>query len=306
MYLGGGFGRRLESDFVAEAVELSRACGKPVQVLWSRADDLQHDYYRPAHASLVQAVLDEGGSPLAWRQRSSGDAMALDMVDVPYNIPNYSEERVKVKSPLPVGAWRSVGAGQSAFVVESFIDELAYAAGADPVKYRLELLANSPRAQSVLQCAAEQAGWYSRHDNNRYLGVAQYYSFGSWVAHVVEVEVVQNEIFVYRVVCAIDCGFCVNPDAVVGQMESAVVMGLSAALKEQVRFSNGMVNQTSFKDYPILAFSETPLIEVHIVPSDNPPGGVGEPGLPPVAPAVGNAIFAATGKRLRSLPFQMT
>ena len=302
-FLGGGFGRRLETDYVADAVELARITGKPVQVLWSRGDDMQHGFYRPAHVAVCQAALDQRGWPTAWWQRSVGHDMALTSTEVPYTIPNYTEEQLAVASPLPVGAWRSVAPGQNAFVVESFIDELAHAAGMDPLEYRLELLQHSPRSQAVLQLAADKARWRSKLPEGHYQGIAQYNSFGSWVAQVAEVSVEQDQIRVHRVVCAIDCGQCVNPDAVRAQLEGAVVMGVSAALKEKVLFENGKVTQATYTDYPILTFEEMPKVEVHIVTSHEPPGGVGEPGLPTVAPAIGNAVFSATQKRLRQLPF---
>jgi isoquinoline 1-oxidoreductase beta subunit len=303
-FLGGGFGRRLESDYVADAVELASVTGKPVQVLWSRADDMQHDFYRPAHATQLKAVLDTQGRPQAWWQRSAGADMALQMVSIPYNIPNYAEERVEVESPLPVGAWRSVGAGQNAFIVEGFVDELACAAGTDPLEYRLKLLSRAPRSRKVLQLAAEKARWGFALPDNHFQGIAHYESFGSRVAQVAQLSVEHDKIYVHKMICAVDCGQCINPDAVSAQMEGAIAMGLSAALKEQVRFENGMVSQSNLEDYPILTYAELPEIAVYIVPSTEPPGGVGEPGLPPVAPAVANAVFAATGRRLRKLPLR--
>jgi isoquinoline 1-oxidoreductase beta subunit len=302
-FLGGGFGRRLETDYVADAVALARITGNAVQVLWNRGDDIQHDFYRPAHVTVCKAALDQRGWPTAWWQRSVGHDMALTSTDVPYTITNYTEEQLAVASPLPVGAWRSVAPGQNAFVVESFIDELAHAAGVDPLAYRLALLQHSPRSQAVLQLAADKAGWHSKLPQGHYHGIAQYQSFGSWAAQVAEVSVEQDQIRVHRVVCAIDCGQCVNPDAVRAQIEGAVAMGVSAALKEKILFENGKVTQATYTDYPILTFAEMPKVEVHIVPSHEPPGGVGEPALPPMAPAIGNAVFAATQKRLRQLPF---
>jgi isoquinoline 1-oxidoreductase beta subunit len=304
-FLGGSFGRRLESDFVTDAVELSRFTHKPVQVLWSRADDMQHDFYRPAHTTVLRAALDNQGRPTAWWQRSAGANMALDMVVMPYDIPNFAEEQVVVESPLRVGAWRSVGAGQNAFVVESFADELAHAAGGDPLEYRLTLLSDAPRSRTVLQYAADKARWGSALPENHYQGIAHYESFGSRVAQVAELSVEKNDIRLQRIVSAIDCGQCVNPDAVSAQIEGAIAMGLSAALKEQVIFENATVIQSNFEQYPILTFDELPEIEVYILPSKELPGGIGEPGLPPVAPAVANAIYAATGKRLRKLPFSL-
>ena len=306
LFIGGGFGRRLESDYVADAVELARQTNRPVQVLWSRMDDMQHDFYRPAHMTVLKAALDQHGWPEVWWQRGAGSAMALDMVQVPYAITNFADERVVVEPPLPAGAWRSVAAGQSAFVVESFIDELAQAAGRDPLEYRLQLLSHDPRSTNVLQHAANKAAWHVELPQGHYQGIACYQCFGSWVAQVAELSVDQSMVTIHRIVCVVDCGQVVNPDAVCAQMEGAIAMGLSAAFKEQVLFRDGRVTQVSLEDYPILCFAELPEIDVYIVPSHEPPGGVGEPGLPPLAPAVGNAIFAATGKRFRALPFPFT
>jgi isoquinoline 1-oxidoreductase beta subunit len=305
--LGGGFGRRLESDFVAEAVELAKRSGTPVQVLWTRADDFQHDFYRPAHHTAVKAVLDDEGMPVAWWQRAVGPALALDMIDVPYDIPNYREEHVLVEPPVPVGAWRSVGAGQNAFAVESFADELAHVANQDALTYRLALLATAPRHRAVLELAAEKSGWHTSAAARSARGIALYRSFGTYVAQVAEISVGDDKRpRVERVVCAIDCGQVINRDAVCAQLEGSIAMGLSAALTEQVCIDKGRVTQVTFEDYPILTFAEMPAVEVHIIASAEKPGGVGEPGVPPVAPAVANAVFAATGTRPRSLPLQAT
>ncbi len=303
-FMGGAFGRRLETDVVVDAVELARKIRQPVQVLCTRQDDLQHDFYRPAHYTRLKAALNFDGRPTVWWQRVVGPSLALDMVDVPYDIPNLREEHAEIETPVPTGAWRAVGAGQNAFVVEGFIDELAHAAGEDPLTYRMNLLAHSPRHQRVLALAAEQAGWDQPLQPLHGRGVAVYRSFGSWVAEVAEVAMVQEKIQVQRVVCAVDCGLVVNPDTVRAQMEGAIAFGLSAALHEEVCIENGAVQQATFADYPILTFSEMPQVEVHIVESLEPPGGVGEPGLPPLAPAVANAVFTATGRRLRELPLR--
>ena len=304
-FLGGGFGRRLQTDFVAEAVELSAKLGAPVQVIWTRADDLQHDFYRPAHAALMQASLDDSGHPVAWLVRLAGAEAALGGVDIPYAIPHLREERVEVASPVPTGAWRSVGASNNAFVVECFIDELAVAAGRDPVGYRLALLADAPRHRAVLELAAAKAGWGSPLRAGQGRGVAVYRSFGGIVAQVAEVDTTGGSIRVRRVTCAIDCGIAVLPDAVRAQMEGAIALGLSAVLHEAIRVEAGRVVQASFRDYPLLTLPEMPEVEVHIVPSTAPPGGVGEPGVPVIAPAVANAVFAASGQRLRRLPLRL-
>ena len=304
-YLGGGFGRRLETDMVAEAVALARAVAAPVQVIWTRPDDMQHDFYRPAHRSRLRAALDEDGWPLAWWQRSAGAELAGDVfAELPYAIPNRHSEFVQVDSPLPAGAWRSVGAGQDAFVMESFIDELANAAGRDPFEYRRDLLTNAPRHRAVLERAAEAARWSEPLPGGRHRGIAVYSCFGSYVAQVAEVSVHEGSIRVYRVVCAVDCGRLINPDIARAQMEGGVAFALSAALKEAVNVEHGRVRQATFEDYPILTLPEMPEVEVHFMDSDQPPGGVGEPGVPPLAPAVANAVAAATGVRPRALPLR--
>jgi len=304
-FLGGGFGRRLHTDFVAEAVELSRKIGAPVQVIWTRADDLQHDFYRPAHAMRLQACLDRRGLPAAWVMRVAGPAPALDGTDLPYAIAHVREEHVETGSAVPVGPWRSVGASNNAFAIECFIDELAHLAGRDPVAYRLALLQDEPRHRAALELAADKAGWERPLGPGRGRGVAVYRSFDSVVAQVAEVSVAGGAIRVERVVCAIDCGIAVTPDAVRAQLEGGIAFGLSAALHEEVRIEDGRVQQASLQDYPILTLAETPQVEVHIVPSQAAPGGVGEPGVPVIAPAVANAVFALTGQRLRRLPLRL-
>jgi isoquinoline 1-oxidoreductase beta subunit len=307
-FLGGGFGRRAETDFVADAVELSRALAAPVQVIWTRADDLQHDFYRPAHMMKLQACLNSRGSPAAWFMRIAGPSLALEGTDLPYAIGQVREEQVETPSPVPVGAWRSVGASNNAFPIECFIDELAHAAGRDPLEYRLALLDAQPRHRAVLELAANKAGWGSALASaaGRGRGVAVYHSFDSVVAQVAEVSVTNGNIRVERVVCAIDCGTAVTPDAVRAQVEGGIAFGLSAVLHEAVRISEGRVQQANFQDYPLLTLPEMPDVEVHIVPSQVAPGGVGEPAVPVIAPAVANAVFAATGRRLRGLPIRFS
>lgn len=305
--LGGGFGRRLKNDYVSEAVEVSKAVGMPIQLVWTRDDDLAHDFYRPANYTLLRGALDRRKRPIAWFQRTVGPSIGLGGIDNPYAIVNLREEAVVEDPGVPTGAWRSVGASQNAFVVEGFVDELAFAAGADPLAFRRRLLANAPRHRRVLDFAARKARWGGPLPRGRHRGVAAYFSFESWVAEVAEVSVSRQGVLkVHRVVCAIDCGSTVHPDTVAAQVEGAVAMGLSAALREEITVEDGRATQASFADYPLLSFAEMPEVEVHIVPSDEPPGGVGEPGLPPIAPAVANAIFAATGRRIRCLPFSRT
>jgi isoquinoline 1-oxidoreductase beta subunit len=301
-FLGGGFGRRLETDYVEEAVRLSMHCGRPVQVVWTRADDLRHDRYRPAHAVSLRAGLDRMGSPLVWWQRLAGPGFALEMSAVPYAIPHIREEHVERSSVLPIGYWRGVGATQNAFVIESFVDELAASAERDPLEYRLALVAD-PRHARVLSRVAEAFGWGGPLPHGRGRGIALYASFGSCVAQAAEVSVGDDRrIRVHRVVCAIDCGQPVNPDGIRAQLEGGIAFGLSAALKEEIRVERGRVAQASFADYPILTLAEMPEIETHIIESSEHPGGVGEPAVPVIAPAVANAVFAVTRRRLRSLP----
>jgi isoquinoline 1-oxidoreductase beta subunit len=305
-FAGGGFGRRLQQDFVIEAVQLSKAVGAPVQVLWTREDDMRHDFYRPANATQLRAALDTRGLPLAWSQRIAGPRAALRGVAIPYAIDNVRVEEVEEDPGVPTGAWRSVGASQNGFTVECFIDELAHAAGRDPLAYRLALLKQAPRHRAALELAAGKAGWGRKLPAGHGRGLAVYESFAGWVAHVVEVSVTRGAIRVRRVVSAVDCGLAVNPAGVRAQTESSITFALTAALKGKITIRDGRVEQGNFDDQPLLRIDEMPAIEVHLVPaSHEPPGGVGEPGVPPLAPALANAVFAATGKRLRRLPLRL-
>ena len=322
-FLGGGFGRRAEQDFVAEAVEISKGTGAPVQVTWSREDDIQSDFYRPAAYSKLVAGLDADGWPVAWKSRIVGPSImsrffpgsvknGIDETSVEgqanakYGIPNFLVEYALTEPGVPVGFWRSVGNSHNGFITECFVEELAKAGGKDPFEFRRKLLANAPRHRGVLELAAEKAGWGKALPAGRTRGIAVVESFGSFVAEVAEVSVNRKsgEVRVHRVVCAVDCGRYVNPDTISAQMEGAIVYGLTAALKGQITIEKGRVQQSNFHDYEMLRLSEMPKIEVHIVPSTEPPGGVGEPGTPPIAPAVCNAIFAATGKPIRRLPIR--
>jgi len=301
-YLGGAFGRRLQVDYVAEAVRLAKMMRRSVRVLWTRADDMQHDYYRPANVTALRAGLDARGRVCAWLQRIAGPELAFDGVDIPYAVRNLREVHVEEDPGVPTGAWRSVGASQNAFAVECFVDELAVAAGRDPLEFRLAALKHAPRHRAVLELAADEADWHRGMAKGKGYGIAVYHSYGSWVAQVAEVSARKDGFKVERNVCAIDCGTVVNPDAVKAQVEGAIVFGLSAALHGEITLRDGAVRQSGFLDYPILRMRDTPEIEVHLVQSRAHPGGVGEPGVPPVAPAVANALFAATGRRARRLP----
>jgi isoquinoline 1-oxidoreductase subunit beta len=319
-YLGGGFGRRFELDFVIDAVEASKAMKAPVKVIYSREDDIQHDFYRPATYNRLAAALDGSGAPMAWSHRIVGpsifgrfgplekgiDGSSVEAAaEMPYAVPNVKVEWVRAEPGIPVGFWRSVGNSQNSFIVESFIDELAHAAGKDPFEFRRALLEKHPRHKAVLELAAGKAGWGKPLPQGHARGIAVQESFGSYVAEVAEVSVSpEGKAKVHKIVCAVDCGIVVNPDIVVAQMESGIVYGLSAALTGEITIKDGRVVQGNFDDYPVLRMNDMPVVEVHIVKSTEPPGGVGEPGTPPAAPAVCNAIYALTGKRVRKLPIR--
>jgi isoquinoline 1-oxidoreductase beta subunit len=322
-FLGGGFGRRAEQDFVAEAVEISQATGMPVQVTWSREDDMRHDFYRPAVYSKLVAGLDADGWPVAWKSRIVGPSImsrffpgsvknGVDETSVEgqanskYAIPNFLVEYALTETGVPVGFWRSVGNSQNGYITECFIEELARAGGKDSFEFRRKLLANAPRHLGVLELAAEKAEWGKPLPAGRTRGIAVVESFGSFVAEVAEVSINRKsgDVRVDRVVCAVDCGRYVNPDTIAAQMEGAIVFGLTAALKGQITIEKGRVQQSNFHDYEMLRLKEMPRVEVHIVPSNEAPGGAGEPGTPPIAPAVCNAIFAATGRPIRRLPIR--
>lgn len=323
MLLGGGFGRRLEVDMVAQAVAIARALdGQPVQLIWTREQDTMHDVYRPAALARFSAQLDAGGAILAWDNKSASGAIghqyfkrslglpgvgpdkttAEGEYDHQYAIPNQRVAHVTVDSPLPIGYWRSVGHSHNAFFKEAFLDEVAHAAGQDPVALRRTLLAAHPRALAVLDAAVAAAG---QPPAGRAHGVALHRSFGSTVAQVAEVSVEAGQIRVHRVVCAIDCGLAVNPNIVAQQVESGVVFGLSAALAGEITLEGGKVQQSNFGDYPLLRFGQAPQVETVVMPSSAHPEGVGEPAVPPVAPAVAAAVFKLTGQRLRSLPLKL-
>ena len=302
-YLGGGFGRRSVPDVVTQTVEIAKAIGKPVHLLWTRAEDMHHDRYRPASLAALRGGLDKNGNPIAWFHRVAGPELAGEGLRVDYDIPNLRTEHVEDDPGVPTGYWRSVGASQNAFAVEGFMDELAHAAGIDPVAFRLKHLGEAPRLAAVLKLAAEKAGWQEPPQLGCARGVAAYYAHGGWAAQVVEISVAANGVIkVHRVVCAADCGFIVNPDTAKAQIEGAIVFGLTAALKDQITIADGEAQQSGFRDFPLLTVAETPEIDVYLIPSREAPTGAGECGVPPVAPALANAIFAATGKRLRRLP----
>jgi len=322
-YLGGGFGRRAEQDFLAEAVELSKAMSAPVQVTWSREDDMQSDFYRPAVLVKLTAGLDGSGNAVAWKNRIVGPSImsrffpgsvknGIDessvegIATLKYGVPNFLVEYVMTDPGVPVGFWRSVGNSHNGYIAECFLDEMAKAAGKDPVEFRRVLLAKEPRPLGVVNLAAEKAGWNKPLPAGHYRGIAVVESFGSFVAEVGEISLDRKAgtVQVHKVVAAVDCGRHVNPGTIHAQMESGIIYGLTAALKGEITIAKGRVEQSNFNDYDVLRINETPHIEVHIVESKDAPGGIGEPGTPPIAPAVCNAIFSATGKPVRRLPIK--
>ena len=319
--IGGGFGRRLEIDGVIRAVQIAQHVEGPVKVVWTREEDIQHDMYRPYFFDRMSAGLDQKGMPIAWNHRFAGSSIlarwlppafnnGLDpdttdgAINLTYALPNMHVEYLRVEPPgIPTAFWRSVGPSHNVFVVESFMDELAAAAKQDPVKYRRALLDKAPRAKAVLDLAAEKSGWGQRLPHGVGRGVSIQYVFGTYMAQVAEVDVSKDgAVRVRRVVCAVDCGTVVNPDTVRAQIEGAIIFGITAALYGEITLKDGSVEQTNFDTYQVLRINEAPAIEVHIVQSAEPPGGMGEPGTSAIVPAVTNAIFAATGKRLRKLP----
>jgi isoquinoline 1-oxidoreductase beta subunit len=318
--LGGGFGRRVETDMVYDAVRIARQVDGPVKVVWTREEDIQHDFYRPAWHDRLSAHLSDGRID-GWKHVLAGSSVlsrflpqavvggrdpdVLDSaVDMPYEIPNVHVEYVREEPPgVPTGWWRGVGSAHNVFVVESFVDELAHKAGRDPVAFRLSMLHKTPRLAAALRLAAEKAGWGSRLPPRCGRGVSVQPSFASWIATVAEVEVDdEGSVILRRVVCAVDTGIAVNPDTIVAQLQGGIIFGLTAALYGEITIENGRVQQSNFHDYRMLRIDEVPPIEIHVIPSGEAPGGIGETGTVAAMPALANAIFAATGKRLRRLP----
>jgi isoquinoline 1-oxidoreductase beta subunit len=319
--IGGGFGRRLDVDGVIRAVEIAKHVEGPVKVVWTREEDIQHGMYRPYWFDRLSVGLDEKGKPVAWNNRFAGSSViarwlppgfkdGLDpdstegAIDLVYDLPNFHVEYVRVEPPgIPTAFWRSVGPSHNVFITESFVDEIAAAAKQDAVAYRRALLDKSPRAKAVLELAAQKAGWGQALPERVGRGASLQSVFGTYMAQVAEVEVSKNgTVRVRRVVCAVDCGTVVNPDTVRAQIQSGIIFGTTAALYGEITLKNGRVEQTNFDTYQMLRINEAPVIEVYIVESSEPPGGMGECGTSAIVPAVANAIFAATGKRLRKMP----
>jgi len=345
-FLGGGFGRRVSNDYVAEAAAIAKVSGLAIQLIWSREDDMQNDFYRPAAMAKFNIGLNKNGLIDSWIVKRAGpqimpyaidntvdgimpsflpngmvdwlskmgyslyDSLLVDHTSVEglyedYDAPHKSSDHVTADPGLPVGAWRSVGHSFSGFFKESMMDEIAAQLKQDVVEFRLKHLSNNPKLANTLKVAAEKAGWNKPLPKGHYHGVASHTSFSSFVSQIAEVSVENNQLKIHKVMCVVDCGLAVNPDIVKAQMESGVIDGISAALNGEITLKEGVIQQSNFHNNPLLRIHESPDIEVVIIDSDDAPTGVGEPGLPPIAAAVANGIFAATGKRLRSLPLKL-
>lgn len=341
-FLGGGFGRRLAQDYVVEAVEISKKIGKPVRMLMSREDDIKHDVYRPGNIHYLEASLSDAKGLESWQHKIIGPSILAQVIpqwssamvpgwtpsfikklahwgiekffevsendvtsaegtfDKNYHIPNQKVNYVLSDPGIPIGFWRSVGHSYTGFVVESFIDEVAHELKKDPYSYRRELLKDEPKRLKVLDLVAEKSNWGKQKDT--FQGIAQTFAFGSYAAQVVDLKVTNGTLSITKVICALDCGSIVHPDNVIAQIEGSIIFALSAAIKDTITFESGEVQQSNFHDYRLIRMNETPEIEVHLVESDSSPQGVGEPAVPPLAPALANAIFAAKGERQRQLP----
>jgi isoquinoline 1-oxidoreductase beta subunit len=326
-YLGGGFGRRANpfSDFVVEAVHVAKAAGAPVKVVWTREDDMQGGWYRPAFLHAIAGSIDSSGNPVSWRSRLVGQSIFAGTLfesfmkgkaydpssvegaeDLPYAIPNLAVESHKADVKVPVQFWRSVGHSHTGFATECFIDELATLAQKDPYQFRRALLTKHPRHLAVLDLAAQKAGWGKPLPKGLSRGIAVHFSFESYNAQVAEVSVTDGKVRVHRIVSAVDCGRYVNPGIIAAQLEGGAIFGASAALFQELTFENGRLQQTNFHTFPMMRMNECPEIETHIVENNEKSGGIGEPGVPCTAPAIANAVFAATGKRIRKLPIRLT
>jgi isoquinoline 1-oxidoreductase beta subunit len=320
-YLGGGFGRRGEADFVTDAVETSKAVGKPVKVIWTREDDIQHDFYRPITYVRMWGAIDDSGKPVAFMQRIVQQSLmkrlgslppnGVDFISVdgsatlPYDIPNVRVEYIENDPGIPYGFWRSVGASVQGYVVEAFMDELATTAGKDPYQFRRDLLAKRPRHLAVLNAVAEKSGWGKPLPAGHARGIAVMEAFGSIVGQVAEVSVANGAVKIHKVWVAVDTGWVINPDTIKAQMEGGTLYGLTAALKGEITIQNGRVMQHHFNDYQMIRHNEAPEVDVQIVSSTETPGGIGEPSTAVAAGALANAIAAATGKRLYKLPIRI-
>ena len=320
-FLGGGFGRRIDVDYVVQAVQISKAAGVPVKLLWTREDDMTHDFYRPMSYHHLGAGLDAQGRPVAMTfkavspsvtsrlfpsvvSKEGVDPFMTEAAVIAYDVPNIHASTVIHDSGLRVGYWRSVSHASNTFANESFLDELAAAAGRDPYEYRRALLDKQPRLKNVLEIAARMAGWGQALPARHFRGLAVMEGYGAFLAQVAEISVASGNVTVHRVVCVADPGMMVNPDIVKAQIEGSVVFGLTAALKGEITLQGGRVQQTNFHNYPMLRMNEMPKVEIQLVTSSEAPAGMGEPATALIGPAIANAVFAATGKRIRRLPIQ--
>ena len=320
-FLGGGFGRRIDVDFIVQAIQISKAVGKPVKLIWTREDDMTHDFYRPVSLNTISAGLDANGKPVAMKYRLTSPSVTARLFPVfvkdgidpfmaeasvsPYDIANTSVEMAIHDTGVRVGYWRSVSHALNCFANESFIDELASSAGKDPVAYRLAMLngKEAERFRNVLNIATTKAGW-GKAPKGRFHGVALMEGYGTYVAQVAEVSIDKGAVRVHKVTCAVDCGTMINPDIVRAQVESSVAYGMSAVLLSKITFKDGKVEQSNFHDYPVMRMNQMPVVDVHLVASTEKPGGIGEPVVATCGPSVANAVFAATGKRVRKLPIE--
>ncbi len=300
--LGGGFGRRLKQDYVSEAAQIAQRVDHPVQLVWTREEDLQHDFYHPLTLHDLRGRLDEQGMPLAWHHIIRGpNAKPEGATPLPYAIPNVRVDLIDIGKVLPVGPWRSVQHHYNAFAVEHFFDELARSGAHDPLALRLQLMDSSPRLRKTLEVAAELSGWSNQSGR---FGASCHAGFGSFVSEIVELEERNNRLKIAKITCVLDCGIVINPDIAKAQMEGSIIFGMTAALKSAIRISQGRVQQSNYHNYPILNLAETPKIEVHLIENQESPEGIGEPGVPPLAPAIANALFAATGMPVYELPLK--
>ncbi|MFK7922728.1 MAG: molybdopterin cofactor-binding domain-containing protein [Bacteroidia bacterium] len=306
MLMGGGFGRRSETDVAVQAALIAKEVDYPVKLIWSREEDTRQDYYREATVSRFKAAIDAEGKPKVWLNQFVYKMHPPEASYIPYSIEHQHLQYADVKLPIPWGNWRSVAHSNHAFFTESFIDELAHQQEADPYEYRRSLLKENPKVLKVLEMAAEKANWGQMLPANHGLGIAVHVAFGTVTAQVAEVSVIEGKLKVHRVVCAVDPGYAVHPDNFIAQIEGGIIYGLTAAMYGEINIEKGAVVESNFHNYQMLRMDESPKFETHIINSHGPIGGAGEPGTPPIAPAVANAIFAATGKRVRQLPFKNT
>ena len=317
-FLGGGFGRRLELDFIVQAAQISKAVGRPVKLLWTREDDTRHDFYRPMALNQLEAALGADGKPVAMTFRVTSQSITQRAFGLPkdtldgfmaeagvprYGVPNSSHEMVIHDAGMRVGYWRAVSHNMNAFANESFIDELAAAAGKDPYAYRMSLLGSEPRMAKVLKTAADKAGWGKPLPAGHFRGMAMMEGYDTYMAQVAEISMKNGLPIVHKVFIVADLGQMVNPDTVEAQLQSSINFGLTAALYGEINLDKGRVRQSNFHDYPIVRMSESPAIDITLLPSTEKPGGIGEPATALIGPALGNAVFAATGKRVRQMPF---